>query len=156
MSKQVSQVEWRERMTFDATTNSGHTLVLDAAPPAGDDRGVRPMELLLTALAGCSAMDVLSILEKKREPVEGLRVIVHAARAPEHPRIYTDIELEYHVRGNVNPNALRHAIGLTETKYCGVGAMLGKCATIHSRFEIESPLALNVSNSTEGAQDDPA
>lgn len=156
MSKHVTQVEWRERMTFDATTNSGHTLVLDAAPPGGDDRGVRPMELLLTALAGCSAMDVLSILEKKREPVEGLRVMVHAARAPEHPRIYTDIELVYYVRGKVNPGALRHAIGLTETTYCGVGAMLGKCAKIHSRFEIESPLAVPVPDPPGGAQDDPA
>jgi putative redox protein len=137
MSYQVTHVVWRERMTFDTTTNSGHALVLDAAPPAGDDRGVRPMELLLTALAGCAAMDVLAILEKKREPVRGFEVTVRAARAHEHPRVYTDIELLYRVRGKVSPNALGHAIRLSETKYCGVGAMLGKCATIRSRYEIE-------------------
>jgi putative redox protein len=137
MSNRETHVVWRERMTFDATTNSGHTLVLDSAPPAGDDRGARPMELLLTALAGCAAMDVLAILEKKRQPVRGFEVTVHAARASEHPRIYTDIQLLYRVRGDVNAGALEHAIKLSETKYCGVGAMLGKCATIRSRFEIE-------------------
>ena len=137
MSNQVTTVEWRERMTFDATTNSGHALVLDAAPPMGDDRGVRPMELLLTALAGCAAMDVLSILEKKREPVQGLRVQIDAARASEHPRVYTEILMTYHVRGAVKPQSVKDAIDLTESIYCGVGAMLGKCATITSRFEIE-------------------
>lgn len=137
MSNQVTNVEWRERMTFDATTNSGHVMVLDAAPPTGDNRGVRPMELLLTALAGCAAMDVLSILEKKREPVRGLRVSIDAARATEHPKVYTDILMTYHVRGAVSPQAIKHAIDLTESTYCGVGAMLGKCATITSRFEIE-------------------
>ena len=136
MSNQMTTVEWRERMTFDAMTNSGHAMVLDAAPPTGDDRGVRPMELLLTALAGCAAMDVLSILQKKREPVEGFQVSIDAARATEHPKVYTDILMTYHVRGAVNPQALKHAIELTENIYCGVGAMLGKCAKITSRFEI--------------------
>lgn len=137
MSNQKTSVEWRERMTFDAVTNSGHSLVMDAAPPTGDDRGVRPMELLLTALAGCSAMDVLSILEKKREPVAALRVTVDAARAQEHPKVYTDIVMTYYIRGAVNPRSVEHAIDLTERIYCGAGAMLGKCATITSRFEIE-------------------
>ena len=144
MSKQHTSVVWRERMTFDATTNSGHTLVLDAAPPTGDDRGVRPMELLLTALAGCAAMDVLTILQKRREPVQGLTVTVEAARAPEHPRVYTDIVLSYEVQGNVNPHSLRKAIHLTETRYCGVGAMLGKCATIRSDFNI-TPAVISTS-----------
>ena len=82
-------------------------------------------------------MDVLAILNKKREPVEGFRVTIHADRATKHPRVYTDIEVLYHVRGKVNPQSLAHAIELSETKYCGVGAMLGKCATITSRYEIE-------------------
>ena len=132
----ITQVDWRERMTFDATTPSGHSLVLDAAPPLGDDRGVRPMELLLTALAGCAAMDVLSILEKKREPVKGLQVTIHSKRAPEYPKVYTDIHIVYHVRGDVKADSMERAIELSETKYCGVGAMLGKCAVITSEFEI--------------------
>lgn len=134
---QMTSVVWRERMTFDARTTSGHYLVMDAAPPLGDDRGVRPMELLLTALAGCAAMDVLSILVKKREPVEGLQVSIHSTRAAEHPRVYTDIQVLYHVRGNVNPQSVARAIELSESKYCGVAAMLGKCAVITSQYEIE-------------------
>ena len=145
----TTRVVWRERMTFDATTNSGHSLILDSAPPNGDDRGARPMELLLTALAGCAAMDVLAILEKKREPVDGFEVIIHAARAHEHPRVYTDIQVLYRVRGNVNPKSLAHAIELSETKYCGVGAMLGKCATITSQYEIENAFAPNLSAASE-------
>ncbi|MCC7162324.1 MAG: OsmC family protein [Anaerolineae bacterium] len=136
---QVTTVEWRERMTFDATTNSGHALALDAPPPTGDDRGARPMELLLTALAGCAAMDVLTILQKKREPVQGLRVSIQAARATEHPRVYTEIAMTYHVRGEVNPHSIKKAIELAESTYCGVGAMLRKSAAITSRFEIEPP-----------------
>lgn len=137
MSTQTTQVVWRERMTFDATTNSEHSLVMDSAPPDGDDRGVRPMELLLTALAGCTAMDVLSILQKKREPVQAFDVTIHAERAHEHPKVYTSIQVVYHVRGKVNPKSLEHAIELSETKYCGVGAMLGKCATITHKYELE-------------------
>lgn len=139
MSDSKAQVIWRERMTFDATTNSGHSLVLDSAPPNGDDRGARPMELLLTALAGCAAMDVLSILQKKREPVEGLQVTVHSTRAHDYPKIYDGIHVVYHVRGSVKPESLAFAIKLSETKYCGVSAMLGKSATITSHYEIESP-----------------
>src|SRR5258708_6706602 len=128
MSDKFTQVVLRERMTFDVTTNSGHTLVLDSAPPDGDDRGVRPMELLLTSLAGCGAMDVFSILRKKREPVQGLEVTIHSTRATEHPRVYTNIQVLYRVRGNVKPQSVARAIELSETKYCGVAAMLGKCA----------------------------
>lgn len=141
MEESTTRVVWRERMTFDAITNSKHSLVLDSAPPNGDDRGARPMELLLTALAGCTAMDVLSILEKKREPVEAFQVSIRAARADEHPKVYTDIQVLYHVWGKVNPQSVQHAIELSENKYCGVAAMLGKCATISTRYEIENALA---------------
>jgi putative redox protein len=149
-------VVWRDGMTFEATTNSGHRLVLDAAPPGGNDSGPRPMELLLTALAGCTAMDVLSILKKKREPVEGMQVIVEANRAQEHPKIYTEIQVLYRVRGSVNPAALVRAIEPSETKYCGVTAMLGARCRITSRFEIEPPTPVEESpNDGEDHNDEP-
>ena len=72
----------------------------------GDERAAKPVELLLDALAGCIAMDVLSILQKKREPIAGLEVGVTGARAEEHPKIYTDIEVIYWVRGQVNPKSM--------------------------------------------------
>jgi putative redox protein len=134
---QHTHVEWRAGMTFDATTTTGHHIVLDAPPPNGDDRGPKPIELLLTALAGCTAMDVLSILQKKREPVLELVVDVEGTRAATHPMIYTDIEIIYRVRGDVTPDALERAIELSCTKYCGVHAMLEHRAHLHTRYEIQ-------------------
>jgi putative redox protein len=123
-------------MTFDATTTTGHRLVIDALPPTGNDNGPKPIELVLTALAGCTAMDVLSILQKKREPLEGLEVFVEGARATEHPMIYKEIALVYRVKGNVNPDAVERAIELSTTKYCGVHTMLHHDAKITTRYEI--------------------
>ena len=137
--KRSAKVVRRERLTFDAMTTTGHRLVIDSSKAGGGDgRGPNPMELLLIALAGCTAMDVVSILQKKREPLEGLEVFVEGTRADEHPKVYTDIEVVYRVRGQVQPKALAHAIELSEEKYCSVGAMLAKSARITTRFEIES------------------
>jgi putative redox protein len=137
--KRSAKVVWRERLTFDAMAMAGHRVVIDASKAGGgDDRGPNPMELLLIALAGCTAMDVVSILQKKREPIEGLEVFIEGTRAEKHPKTYTDIEVVYHIRGPVGEKAVAHAVELSETKYCSVGAMLGKSARITTRFEIES------------------
>ena len=155
-SRESTRMVWRKDMTFDGTTTTGHHIVIDALPPAGNDNGPKPIELLLTALAGCTAMDVLSILQKKREPIQGLEVTVQGVRCQEHPRIYTDIEIVYHVRGNVNPNAVARAIQLSETKYCGVSAMLGTRAKIETRFEIDAkPLPLAPDTIPSGRVDEP-
>lgn len=135
--QQYTHLVWRTGMTFDATTTTGHHLVMDAPPPNGEDRGPKPIELLLTALAGCTAMDVLSLLQKLREPVTGLSVDVQGTRAATHPMIYTHIEIVYRVRGNVKPASVNRAIGLSKLKYCGVQAMLEDKAQITSRYEIE-------------------
>lgn len=135
-AKEFTRMVWREEMTFDGTTTMGHHIVVDALPPAGSNRGPKPVELLLTALAGCTAMDVLSILKKKREPVEGLEVLVEGTRAVDHPRSYTEIQVTYLVRGRVNPRSVERAIELSENKYCGVHAMLSRSAHITSRYEI--------------------
>ena len=134
--KQFTKMVWRDNMTFDATTTTGHHLVVDAPAPSGNDRGPKPIELLLTALAGCTAMDVISILKKKQEPVLGLEVYVEGKRANDHPMIYTDIEVVYRVTGDVKPESIARAIALSETKYCGAAAMLGKSAQITTRYEI--------------------
>ena len=95
------------------------------------------MELVLIALAGCTAMDVVDVLRKKRQPLVGLDVHVEAMRADEHPRVYTQIELVYHLRGkDLSKDAVARAIELSESKYCSVGAMLGKTAKIKTRYEI--------------------
>ncbi len=137
-SSPTSRVEWRERMTFDATTGSGQHVVMDATPAGGGDgRGPTPVELVLTALAGCTAMDVVSILQKQREPLQGLTVEVGGTRREQEPRIFIEIEVVYRVRGNVKPEAVERAIELSHSKYCTVEAMLEKSASIRSRYEIE-------------------
>lgn len=136
--KRSAKVVWRERLSFDAMAASSHRLVVDASKAGGgDDRGPNPMELLLIALAGCTAMDVVSILQKKREPLKGLEVFVEGTRAHEHPKTYTNIEVVYRARGPIHAKALAHAIKLSEEKYCSVGAMLGKSAHITTRYELE-------------------
>ncbi|HXF68400.1 MAG TPA: OsmC family protein, partial [Thermoflexus sp.] len=99
------------------------------------------MELVLAALAGCTAMDVLAILRKKRQPLEGFAMEIRGERAPEHPKVYTDIDLLYIVKGNVDPQAVVRAIELSATKYCSVGAMLRKTARIRYRYRIEPTAA---------------
>ena len=104
----------------------------------GQDAGASPMHLLLLSLAGCTAMDVVSILRKKREQITGLVVEVQGKQRDEHPKVYESIEVSYRVRGtSVDPKAVDRAIDLSRTKYCPVIAMLGEAARITSSYEIE-------------------
>ena len=119
--------------------SSGPAIVLDHVLPGeeGRETGPRPLELLLIGLAGCSAMDVVSILQKKRQPFTGLQVKVTAERADEHPRVYTHIHLEYVVTGQgVEPQAVERAIELSQTKYCPAAAMLSKAVEITTSYQI--------------------
>lgn len=135
--KQHTLATWRERMTFDATTTTGHHIVMDASKEGGgDDRGPKPIELLLTALAGCTGMDVLAILRNKKEPLEGLDVLVEGQRATTNPMVYTEIDVVYRVYGAVNKEVLERAIQLSVEKYCGVGATLQEVAKMNHRYEI--------------------
>ncbi len=135
----MSRVVWRERMTFDATTASGRQVVVDATHAGGGDgRGPTPVELVMTGLAGCTAMDIVSLLRKMRQPLEGLEVEVGGERRQEEPRIFTHIEIVYRVKGKIKPASLERAIQLSHDKYCTVGAMLEKSAEISTRYEIES------------------
>ncbi|MBO9393762.1 OsmC family protein [Caldilinea sp.] len=133
-----AKVTWRGGMEFEGTADSGHTLTLDAAPEVGGaDKGFRPMELMAISLAGCTAMDVISILRKKRQEVTGFEVKVNAERATEHPHVFTAMEVTYVVRGrNIDPAAVERAIQLSEEKYCPAQAMLRKAAPITLKYEI--------------------
>ena len=130
---------WKGRMSFDGTAGSGFTLPMGTrVDNGGDDDGFRPMELLLVGLAGCTAMDVISILEKKRQNVTNFEVNVQAERAETHPRVFTNILLEYVITGHaVDPVAVERAVELSETKYCSAQAMLGKVALIQHKITIQ-------------------
>jgi len=125
-------------MRFDVETGSGHHIILDAAEHnGGQNSGPQPMEMLLVALAGCSGMDILTILRKKRQDITGYELRIHGMRAEEHPKVYLDITLEHIFSGhNIRPEAVERAIELTEERYCGASAMLGKTATIGHKFSI--------------------
>lgn len=125
-------------MRFVGQSDSGHAVVMDTATAnGGADSAVRPSELLLIGLAGCTGMDVISILRKKRQPVTGLEVVVHAEAAPDHPKRFTTMSVEYRVSGSgVDPAAVRRAIELSESTYCSVGSTLKIPVSITSTFTI--------------------
>jgi putative redox protein len=125
-------------MTFSGKTGGGFSVKMDASPAAGgDDSGFRPMQLLLVSLGGCTGMDVLSILRKKRQDVTGFEVQLDAQQADEHPRVFTHINIKYTIRGRgIRSGAVERAIELSETKYCPAQAMLAKSVAIKHTYEI--------------------
>ncbi len=137
MAKDVT-VSLIEKMQFRVDAGSGHSLVIDASPDVGGaEAGPRPMELQLAALAGCSAMDVLSILRKMRQEVTAYAVSSHGETAPDHPQRYTEVVLVHRVTGDaVREDSVRRAIELSMTRYCPVYAMLSPTVRIIERYEI--------------------
>lgn len=136
------KVTWQGRMSFHGMADSGYVIPLGADPSVGgNDDGSRPMELMAIGLAGCTAMDVISILQKKRQDVTGFETRVHAEQAGEHPKVFTHIRIEYFVEGRkIDPAAVERAIELSETKYCPAQAMLSKVVTIeHTYTIVETP-----------------
>jgi len=134
----TAQATLETGMRFDAASGSGHHVTLDAAEHGGgQNAGFRPMELLLVGLAGCTGMDVISILRKKRQQVTGYEVDVTGVRAEDHPMVFVEITVEHIVTGHhIQPEAVAHAIELSEGRYCGAGAMLGKVARLTHTYRI--------------------
>jgi len=118
---------------FVAQSGTGHALVVDDAE---GHSGPKPIELALLALGGCTAFDVISILRKKRQKVTGYEIALRADQNAEPPAYFTRVEIKHRLRGQIDPDAVRAAIHLSETKYCAVGAMISKTAQIATTFEI--------------------
>lgn len=126
-------------MAFSATASeSGHTVLMDASPAAGgENKGPRPMEMLLMGLGGCTSIDVVMILEKARQKIHSCKVEISAERAVTEPRVFTDIHVHFIVSGNdLSPVRVARAIKLSAETYCSASIMLGKTATISHDFEI--------------------
>jgi putative redox protein len=127
----TANITWVEDMQFVAQGDSGHAIVMDAAEEVGGhNTGARPMEVLLMGILGCTAMDVISILKKKRQPVVGLKIFATGDRNAEHPKYYTKIHLEYVAYGDVDLEALERSAQLSEDKYCSA------IATVRGKAEI--------------------
>ena len=133
-----AKVTWSGRLTFTGTASSGFTIPLGADPSVGGDNdGFRPLELFAIGLAGCTAMDVISILLKKRQDVTDFEVYVQTEQATDYPRVFTDVQIEYIVTGhNIDEKAIKRAIELSETKYCPAQGMLAKVVPITSTYQI--------------------
>ena len=132
-----ARVAWLEHRAFEGSTESGHKVVLGTADGDAPKPGPSPMELVLIGTGGCSAWDVVNILEKAREPVEDCVVELDADRAGSEPRVFTRIHLHFVVRGRgVDPRKVERAIALSIEKYCSASAMLAKTATITHDFEV--------------------
>ncbi|MEZ0396106.1 MAG: OsmC family protein [Anaerolineales bacterium] len=133
-----AKVTWKQGLSFDGRAESGFVVPLGAdAAVGGANDGFRPMELMAISLAGCTAMDVISILQKKRQPVTSFEVRVETGRAEEHPHVFTHAVITYEATGRgLDEAALLRAIELSATRYCPAQAMLGKVFPIELRYAI--------------------
>jgi len=143
MSQMNARVKWVEQRTFLGESGSGHTIVMDGAPEAGGrDLGVRPMEMLLLGLGGCTAFDVIDILQRGREPVDDLAIEIEGERSDEIPKIFKKINVRYIVTGSgLNPEKVDRAVKLSAEKYCSATIMLGAVAEITHDIKIVDPAA---------------
>jgi putative redox protein len=144
-----ARVQWLDGRAFVGESGSGHAVVMDGAPEAGGRNiGVRPMEMLLLGLGGCTAFDVVMILERMREKVTALDVELDAERAAEDPKVFTKVRIIYKLKGyNLKASSVERAIALSAEKYCSASIMFGKTAKIEHDWTIteEGPAAVPAS-----------
>jgi len=133
-----AEVQWKGKLSFTGTADSGFEIPLGSYPEVGgDDDGFRPMELMALSLAGCTAMDVISILTKKRQQVRDYNVKVKTERSQKHPKVFTAAVIEYHVSGHeIDENAVTRAMELSADTYCPAQAMLGKIIPLELKYFI--------------------
>ncbi|AXC11502.1 OsmC/Ohr family protein [Acidisarcina polymorpha] len=124
----IASSVWKEGMLFEGHSASGHSITFDAG--ASHAEGPSPMEAVLMALCGCTSVDVVSILQKRREPFTSLEVEATAEQAVEAPRVFTHIKLTYRIGGPVSKKAAEDAVALSKDKYCSVSKMLEQAAKI--------------------------
>ncbi len=133
-----SRVKWLDHMTFVGESGSGHSVVMDGSPEhGGRNLGVRPMEMLLMGLGGCTAFDVMLMLQKSRQAVTDCEIELQASRADEIPAVFTEINVHFKVYGHdLSEKQVARAVSLSAEKYCSASKMLEKMATINVSHEI--------------------
>ncbi len=137
MAKEQVKISWKDKMAFSAEVN-GHEIMLDAAEKVGgENRGPRPKPLMLAALAGCTGMDVVSILKKMRVEVEDFNVSVEGDLTEEHPKQFSKLHVIYEFKGkDLSMDKLQKAVNLSEERYCGVSATYRQAMEITSEIKV--------------------
>ena len=134
MGYQINTV-WKEKMAFDSQLGN-HTIRMDTTPEMGDDTGPSPKQLVLAGLAGCTGMDVASLLKKMRVEYDSFEIYTEADLTEEHPIVFSEIRLVYRFKGeNINQEKVEKAVALSKERYCGVSAMLQKNSPIFYSIE---------------------
>ena len=143
-----AEVQWKGRMSFTGAADSGFEVPLGSSPEVGGDNdGFRPMELMALSLAGCTAMDVISILGKKRQEISDFQVKVTTERAETHPKVFTKAVIEYHVVGkDLSEKAITRAMELSADTYCPAQSMLGKVMPLKLNYFIYEGESLDSAN----------
>jgi len=144
----IASATWKPENQYEAKSESGHSLTFDAGPEHA--LGPTPMEAVLMALCGCTSVDVVSILRKKREPIAGLTVSARAEQSNAPPRVFTHIRLVYRVEGPVSRTAMEGAVALSKNKYCSVSKMLEKAAAIDFTIEYADGTSEEVTSVPQG------
>ena len=131
-------VNWVDGLLMVGKSDSGHTITMDGPPESGGENlGVRPMEILLLGVAGCTMIDVVTTLKKMRQDLSHLETKINAERATDHPKVFTDIHIQFILKGqNLDEKKVDKAITLSAEKYCSASIMLGETATITHDFEV--------------------
>jgi putative redox protein len=134
-----ARIKWIEGVSFAGQSESGHTVVMDGPPDSGGKNlGVRPMEMMLIGMGGCTAFDVVHILRKSRQPITDCVAEIDATRADTDPKVFTKIHVHFIVSGKgLDPKRVEQAIKLSAEKYCSASIMLGKVAEVTHDFEIQ-------------------
>ena len=135
----VVKVKWQDGLRFVASDDKGHSDAMDTSKEhGGQDSAFSPMQLLLATLGGCTGMDVVNVLQKQRQKLTALEIVVSGERVSEHPRIYSKVHVEYRLKGeNLKEKAVRTAIQLSVDKYCSVGATIGKTAKMSHSYVLQ-------------------
>jgi len=133
-----ARIKWIEGVSFAGQSESGHSVVMDGPPDAGGKNlGVRPMEMLLLGMGGCTAFDVVHILRKSRQPITDCVAEIDAERANTDPKVFTRIHVHFIISGKgLDPRRVEQAVTLSSEKYCSASIMLGKVAEVTHDFEI--------------------
>jgi putative redox protein len=131
-------VNWVDGLLMVGRSDSGHTITMDGPPESGGENlGVRPMEMLLLGVAGCTMIDVVTTLKKMRQDLSHFETKINAERATDHPKVFTDIHIQFILKGqNLDEKKVDKAITLSAEKYCSASIMLGETATITHDFEV--------------------